>query len=192
LVLADLRLPDMSGLDILQSVRDAGLDVPFVIITAFPSVDSAITAFKLHADDYVKKPIDDADLVNIVLRTSPREANGREQQTDEAAIDSRVVETLRLIGVQYMKSDFGLRFVADRLNISTAYLCRLMKLHTGHTFSFYLHNARIEEARRLLQQTNLEIKEIAYRTGYMTTSRLDRFFKRLCGALPGEFRRSNR
>src|ERR1051325_5451269 len=51
LVLADLRLPDMSGLDILQSVRDAGLDVPFVIITAFPSVDSAITAFKLHADD---------------------------------------------------------------------------------------------------------------------------------------------
>jgi YesN/AraC family two-component response regulator len=149
LVLADLRLPDMSGLDVLRSLRDEGLEVPFVIVTAFPSVDSAITALKLHADDYIEKPIDDTDLVKIALRMSRREPDDSRQQKGGAAIDSRVVETLRLIEVHYMKSDFGLRFVADRLNISTAYLCRLMKQYTGHTFSFYVHNARIGEARRL-------------------------------------------
>jgi AraC-like DNA-binding protein len=74
--------------------------------------------------------------------------------------------------------------------MSTEYLCRLLKRETGNGFCFHLHGVRVREAQRLLRDTQLSAKEIAYHTGYATTSRLDHHFKRVCGTLPIEFRRT--
>src|SRR6266849_242728 len=53
LVLADLRLPDITGLDILQALHTEGHKVPTVIMTAFGSINSAVQAMRLGAWDYV-------------------------------------------------------------------------------------------------------------------------------------------
>ena len=61
-VLADLRLPGMSGLDLQLRVRERGGVIPFVIVTAHGDVPSARAAFRAQAVDFIEKPFDDAQL----------------------------------------------------------------------------------------------------------------------------------
>jgi RNA polymerase sigma factor (sigma-70 family) len=61
-VVADLRLPGMSGVELQQRVRSLGSAIPFVIITAHGDVPAARAAFLAQAVDFIEKPFDDAQL----------------------------------------------------------------------------------------------------------------------------------
>jgi two-component system response regulator HydG len=58
LVLTDLRMPGMDGMEVLKTVKEAEPSVPVLLITAFGSVESAVQAMKVGADDYLAKPVD--------------------------------------------------------------------------------------------------------------------------------------
>ncbi len=57
LVLCDVKLPDLSGLDVLVKAREFDSDLGVIIITAYPSVPSAVTAIQRGAYDYLQKPL---------------------------------------------------------------------------------------------------------------------------------------
>lgn len=66
LVLLDLNLPDGNGLDLYRMIKEKGLGIPTLVITAHASISSAIEALKLGVDDYIVKPFElDEILVNI-------------------------------------------------------------------------------------------------------------------------------
>jgi DNA-binding NtrC family response regulator len=56
-ILSDLIMPDMDGIELLKQIRMQEKKIPFIIITGFPTVDSAIEAMKEGAYDYVSKPL---------------------------------------------------------------------------------------------------------------------------------------
>ena len=56
--IVDLKLPDGSGLDLLHRVKDTYPDIPVIILTGHATVDSAVKALKVGAEDYVTKPVD--------------------------------------------------------------------------------------------------------------------------------------
>ena len=60
MVLLDLRMEGRTGLSVLEELRGAGNDVPVLMLTGFATVDSAVAALKLGADDYLTKPCDNA------------------------------------------------------------------------------------------------------------------------------------
>jgi two-component system, NtrC family, response regulator PilR len=68
LVITDLKLPGLSGLDLFQEARNRGCQSDFIIITAFASAASAIKALKLGAADYLMKPFDIEELRIVVKR----------------------------------------------------------------------------------------------------------------------------
>jgi len=57
-VFADVRLPGMSGLDLLKRIREFDPVLPVIVLTAYGSIEGAVEAMKLGAFDYVKKPVD--------------------------------------------------------------------------------------------------------------------------------------
>jgi len=67
-VVTDLKLPGMSGLEFLQAVKRINADLPVVIMTAFGTVESAVDAMKAGASDYVLKPFSLAELVLVVRK----------------------------------------------------------------------------------------------------------------------------
>jgi two-component system response regulator AtoC len=67
LVLSDLRLPGMSGIDLLTRVRETDADVPFIVLTAYGTVETAVEAMKRGAFDYVLKPFD-IEALEITIR----------------------------------------------------------------------------------------------------------------------------
>jgi FixJ family two-component response regulator len=65
-VLADLRLPGMSGVELQARVRERGSVIPFVIITAHGDVPAARAAFRAHAVDFIEKPFDESQLRSAI------------------------------------------------------------------------------------------------------------------------------
>jgi DNA-binding NtrC family response regulator len=68
LVLLDLRLPDMHGLEVLRALRETDAEALVVVMTAFPEVRTAIESLKSGAYDYINKPFDLEDLKELVRR----------------------------------------------------------------------------------------------------------------------------
>ena len=68
LVLSDLKLPAMSGLELLEAARRVRADLPFIVMTAFGSVESAVGAMKAGANDYVLKPFSLDEIKIVVAR----------------------------------------------------------------------------------------------------------------------------
>jgi DNA-binding NtrC family response regulator len=78
LVVTDLKLPGMNGLDFLQAIKRADAALPVVIMTAHGSVETAVEAMKMGASDYVLKPFSLAEMV-VVVRKELDSRNLREE-----------------------------------------------------------------------------------------------------------------
>src|SRR6266446_3403856 len=65
-ILLDVRLPDQSGLEVYQTIRDIDARIPVIFITTTKAADSAIDAMKQGAFDYLHKPLDLAELRRVV------------------------------------------------------------------------------------------------------------------------------
>ena len=70
LVLLDLRMPGVTGLDVLRSIRDVSSQCKVVLMTAFGTIDNAVEAVKLGAIDYLTKPFD----LDAAAPAAPRRA----------------------------------------------------------------------------------------------------------------------
>ncbi len=67
-VILDLRMPDMSGLEVLKQIKHTSSDTPLIIITAYGEVRTAVEAIKLGAYNYFHKPFDNEEIVLTVKR----------------------------------------------------------------------------------------------------------------------------
>ena len=66
LIVSDLRMPGLTGTELLKEIRQVNDDVPFIIITGFANVDNAIEAIRLGASDFIKKPFDMDELQVLI------------------------------------------------------------------------------------------------------------------------------
>jgi DNA-binding NtrC family response regulator len=73
-IISDVRMPDMDGIELLKAVRELPLDVGMVLTTAFGTIETAREAFKLGADDFIQKPFNNEELKLIVRRTLERQS----------------------------------------------------------------------------------------------------------------------
>ena len=73
-IISDVRMPDMDGIELLRKVRSIDADIGMVLMTAFGTIDTAREAFKLGADDFVQKPFNNEELKLIVRRSLERRA----------------------------------------------------------------------------------------------------------------------
>lgn len=84
LILLDLRMPGMPGLEVLKRVAEKRPETRVIMITAFGTIEAAVEAMKLGAVDFLQKPFNPADVREMVSRilSQPAEARQREQEYD--------------------------------------------------------------------------------------------------------------
>ncbi|MFC1516453.1 sigma-54-dependent transcriptional regulator [Thermodesulfobacteriota bacterium] len=66
LIISDYKMPNMNGLELLKVLREEDRDIPFVLITAYGSIDSTLEAIKLGAVEYLTKPFENEDVILAV------------------------------------------------------------------------------------------------------------------------------
>jgi RNA polymerase sigma factor (sigma-70 family) len=119
-ILADIRMPGMSGLEMQHELARRGIGMPVIVLTAHGDVTSARAAFKAHAVDFLEKPFDDEALVAAIENAYGRERSrlgSREVQAERdrvlVALTPREREVLDLV-TQGLHN----REVGERLAIS--------------------------------------------------------------------------
>jgi len=89
-ILSDLRMPGLSGIDVLRTLREARVDAAFIVMTGFGSIDTAVESMKLGAVDFMQKPFFRDELVMRV-----RAAVERRQLARGLVVDSLAFEQAR-------------------------------------------------------------------------------------------------
>ena len=86
-ILSDMRMPGISGLDILRQLRDLRVDSAFIIMTGFGTVDTAVEAMKLGAVDFVQKPFFRDELLLRVRSATERRQLARQVDLLQRQVD---------------------------------------------------------------------------------------------------------
>ena len=92
-VLTDLVLPDIDGIEVLERVQRLDHDVPVIVMTAYGSVDSSVKAMRTGAYDYITKPLDLDDLQTKLRRASETSRLRRQVDQLSASVRSRFTAT---------------------------------------------------------------------------------------------------
>lgn len=97
LVITDLKLPDISGLDVVSTIKESDQSIPVILMTSFSSVESAIEALRKGATDYIIKPFRNDDFAFAVERA----LNERRMRRENAALKrslKKVLTSNKIIG----------------------------------------------------------------------------------------------
>ena len=95
LVLSDFKMPGMSGLEVLQAIKAVNPEIPFILMTAYGTVETAVRAMKEGATDYLTKPL---DLDELLLRIARASEQVRLRSTVRD-LQAHLVERHRLEGI---------------------------------------------------------------------------------------------
>lgn len=89
---------------------------------------------------------------------------------------------------EHQSEDISLARVAQAVNTSTFYFCKMFKKTTGLHFTDYLSRVRVEKAKNLLINPNLRVSEIAYEVGFQSLTHFNRVFRKMVGESPSDYR----
>ena len=175
LVILDLMLPGMNGYQVLRSLRDKGIGVPVLILTAKGEEADKVMGFRLGADDYVTKPFGVLELlarVSAILRRAGRD--GRPNQVEsfgniEIRVEQRtVVRDGREVRLTPKEFDLLVALVRRRGAVATR--VALMKEVWGHRAAILSRtvDTHIAELRRKLERDPGAPRHIltVHRSGY--------------------------
>ncbi len=201
IILCDINMPKLNGLDFSKKVKKRWPWIKIAIITGYDYFDYARQAVKIGVEDYVLKPISKNDVYEIVagLTNKIREESKLKevykatfkieeevQVMDGAGYKEKIDQ---FIGEHLSSEDLSLSWLAEELSLNDNYLSTLFKKLYGVPFSEYVVNLRLEKSKILLLTTNLKNYEIAGRIGISDPNYFSTLFKKKYGSSPGKYRK---
>ena len=198
-VFTDIRMPEISGIELMKMARAEGLDTEFVIISGFAEFSYAQKCLQLGAFDYRLKPLQlrEADILLNSLWEYLETKNNRENPEKQGIIlatdtggyiNPAFMELLNYVNTNYEK-ELRLSYLAEKFKLNATYCSELFKRITRKTYSIYLSELRIEHARQLLDNTNMALEQIAYKTGFNDHYYFTKIFKKITGQAPSKYRK---
>lgn len=198
IILTDINLPGINGIEMLEKARDMGFFFEAVIITGYGQFDYAKRAIGLEAVDYILKPIDEQKLLEAIRKAAGNVNDKRAIVRLKAAekpvfaldkvcagtSDPYVLRVLELIRQRY-RTTFTIDDAGSLVGLSSGYLSRKLKEETGMSFLELLHRHRVEVALDLIKKDrSLKYYEIAEKTGFSSYKRFSQVFRDICGYAP--------
>lgn len=148
----------------------------------------------IHLSDLKLKEIDDADTVDKAVLWLLSVGNtfidviAKKNNSGEKSIVSTVTDYIKN---NYSSKTLSVQEIAGVCHMNPAYLGQLFKKRMGYSITDYIHDVRIEQAKRLLVETDQNIELIANQTGFTDRSYFCKIFKKKTGLSPGEYKKDN-
>jgi two-component system response regulator FixJ len=89
-IITDVRMPEMTGIEMLRRLRETKIDIPVIVITGHGDIPLAVEAMKYGAADFFEKPYDDEALLAAVRSALDRQGAVAQQAADRAALGKRL------------------------------------------------------------------------------------------------------
>lgn len=202
LVVSDVMMPEMDGLELCRTIKTdiRYSHIPVILLTAKAGEDHQLEGLSKGADDYVTKPFNMAVLKarirNIIdANAKRREYFDRDIRIEPSRItitplDQQLVEkAIQIVEENIADSEFSVEELASRLNISRSYFYKKLTKITGKKPIEFIRTIRMKRACQLLEESQLQVSEIAYMLGYNSPRIFSRHFKDEFGVSPSEYLR---
>jgi two-component system, LuxR family, response regulator FixJ len=89
-IITDVRMPEITGIDLLKRVKQVNPDLPVIVITGHGDIALAVEAMKIGAIDFLEKPFDDDNLLDAVRRALDREADAVQRKAEVSEIQEKL------------------------------------------------------------------------------------------------------
>ncbi len=206
ILLCDIEMPFMSGLKLLQWIREQEYDTECMFLTCHGDFNYAREALKLQTMDYILKPVPYGQLRDIlrsaIVRLEKKRLvneyarHGRESlcsimDKTEFSLprSTQLIQKIKQYIQEHLTEDLTADRVAGAMYISTDYLFRVFKKEENMTLVEYITRERMFCARELLKKPGMSVSQAAITAGYNNYCYFIRVFKRTFGMTPSEYQR---
>lgn len=201
LLITDISMPEMSGLEMLQHLKERNNFPVVLIISAYSDFAYAKEAIEIGVVNYLLKPIKKQQLVIEVekalqLEEKRKRFNMLERVVDEGIMNMKVDKQIegpirKAINYvdQHLDCSLSLKEVANHVHLNPSYFSVLFKEQTNMTYSEYVTRSRIQKAKNLLISSDLSVEEIAEIVGYRTSKYFIKIFKEYEGVTPSRYKK---
>ncbi len=189
-VLTDIRMPVMDGLELMKGMRSRNIQSMVVILTAYRDFNYAQQAISLGLSHYIVKSTRYDDLIGVfkqVYKALENRLPFPTLSTPPGRLDDVISRACSYIDSHV--STACLQALSSYMNLNPVYISRLFKEKTGVNFMDYLIQAKMRCATELLIQTTQSIAQISEETGYSNEQNFSRAFKKQFGISPNEYRK---
>ncbi len=187
ILLTDIEMPRMNGLDLIIWANKQGYKPLSLILTGYQLFDYAQKAISLHCFGYILKPAP-AFILEEELSSALNaiRLSGQNIPIPESNFLSSVKKCiLQNIG----NENLNRTFIAEQIHMNPDYVSFLFHKEYGQALTTYILNERISLAKKLLTSSNLTMQEICDQCGFSSTSYFHKQFKRITGITPQQFKK---
>jgi len=191
LIITDLKMPKMDGIEMLRRLREAGNNAFVIILTAYDSFAYAQSALRLGAVDFLLKPFHDGELEQAVQalrrRMEPSQGGPAIPGLKKGDKSKYVLQAMSYIGEHYDNPNITVAEIAQSIGISEGHLSHTFRKETDYTLLNYLTRYRIHKAMELLRDCRVKVYEVAQQVGYKDITYFSATFKKVVGISPSEY-----
>ncbi|MGG1674212.1 response regulator [Neobacillus sp. NRS-1170] len=194
LVITDIRMPIMDGLSLVKEVNHLKKTPDVIVISVHDDFQFVQKALRNGVTDYMLKPVEELDLKACLEKWLDQLYQAETKMNAPIIVDENLPSSTIERVLHYLEKtpldQITLKDAAESVHMNPSYLSQLFKQQLNKKFVDYITELRIEESKRLLQNTSLRMSEIAERVGYSDLAYFSNNFKRIMGFSPSEFRKS--
>ncbi|MDR1950559.1 MAG: response regulator [Spirochaetaceae bacterium] len=189
IILMDINIPLLSGLDAIDAIKKRLPDTVFIIISGYNEFDYAQKAIRLRVAEYLLKPVKFDELAKVMDRIrrdllNPRGAGSRRKDEAEGKRIYKIISYLH----EHITETISLKKLSEEFFLHPVYISQLFKEETGMNYHDYLIRLRIDRAKKILSTSDLSISQIAAITGFPDYRCFSQAFKRFEKKTPSVFK----
>lgn len=200
LVLSDIIMPEMDGLELCRRLKEdlQTSHIPVILLTALSETDKQVDGLEIGADAYITKPFDNkllkaqiSNLLNSRIRLQKSFKDSEEKWAGDINLNQRdknlIEKSVQIIEKHLLDSGFSVEQLSQKLGVSRSSLHRKMKALTNQSATEFIRYVRLRKAVKLMKEGLLNIDEICYAVGFNSHSYFTQCFKQQFGKTPTEY-----
>lgn len=199
LVLTDLKMKGLDGIEALRQIRQKSTSVPVIVMTGYSSHDAAVRCADLGVQGYLLKPPRLGELKIRIDHALGINKSGIQGNAEEKLLKERlksagpiVMSAIKIIHDRFRDPALSRKIIAEAAGVSDDYLSKQFHKDCGTSIPEYINRLRMAEAGRLLAATNTRISSIASYVGFSNLSYFSSLFKKHFEMTPEQYRREKR
>jgi len=200
-IISDIMLPKMNGTEICRKLKsdEKTSHIPVILLTAKTSAESELEGIETGADDYITKPFNmgilEAKIKNLIdiRKTLVKRFSAQVLlMPSEIPVSNRekmfLEKSIKIIEDNMESPFFDVNRLATEIGMSRMQLYRKFKSISNQSVNDFIRTIRLKRAAQYLAQNELNISEIAVKTGFQNASYFSKCFEEEFGVLPSKYK----
>lgn len=199
LVVTDIMMPEISGIDLCKKIKSdpRTAHIPVILLTAHYSDDQKLEGFEAGATEYITKPFNFEILVQAIrssvqlqklIHASEHRIEAKPADIEITSMDEKFIQkAVEVVEANISNANFSVMELSRELAVSRGQLYKKTLELTGTTPIEFIRALRLKRAAALLEKSQMNVAEVAYKVGFNNPKYFTKYFKKYFKVLPSKY-----